>query len=181
VTLARVAVRRCIWRECQPVRSKSWTRRGEDFQVGSQKEEERNAADLILYFKTSSSQDASCCSRISQSGRLVENDARNTVFSYDAVTCGLDRGRVDLTPAEHFPTATRRRDLVRLSAGMGDLSPRRTFAPTSTSKKPSLSSSKPTKNKRPTSPSPSPKQPSLSQGHIANPSNLHEKGCTPSR
>ena len=51
---------------------KVWTRRGEDFQIGSQKEEERDAADLILYLKTSSSQDAGCCSRISQSGRLVE-------------------------------------------------------------------------------------------------------------
>ena len=79
------------------MRSKSWTRRDEDFQIGSQKEEGGNAADLILYLKTSSSQNAGCCSRISQSGRLVENDARNRVFSYDAVTCGLDRGRVDLT------------------------------------------------------------------------------------
>ena len=104
MTPARFAVRRCIWRESQPVRSKSWARRGEDFQIGPKKEEERDAADLILYFKTSSSQDASCCSRISQSGRLVENDARDTVFSYDAVTCGLDRGRVDLTRAEYFPT-----------------------------------------------------------------------------
>ena len=25
-------------------------------------------------------------------------------FSYDAVTCGLNRGRVDLTRAEYFPT-----------------------------------------------------------------------------
>jgi len=25
-------------------------------------------------------------------------------FLYDAVTCGLDRGRVDLTRAEYFPT-----------------------------------------------------------------------------
>jgi len=134
VTPNRVGVRRCIWRERQPVRSKSWTRRGEDFQIGSQKEEKRNAADLILYLKKISSQDAGCCSRISQSGRFVENDARNTVFSYDAVTCGLDRGRVDLTRAEYFPTATRRRHLVRLSAGMRDLSPRRTFTPTATPK-----------------------------------------------
>ena len=116
------------------MRSKSWTRRGEDFQIGSQKEEERDAADLILYLEKSSSQDAGCCSRISQSGRLVENDTRNTVFSYDAVTRGLDRGRVDLTRAEYFPTATRQRHLVRLSAGMGDLSPRRTFTPTATPK-----------------------------------------------
>ena len=137
MTPARVGVRRCIWRECQPVRSKSWTRRGEDFQIGSQKEE-RDAADLILYLKTSSSQDVGCCSRISQSarGRLVENDARNTVFSYDAATCGLDRGRVDLTRVEYFPPATRQRHLVRLLAGMGDLSPRRTFTPSATSKSP---------------------------------------------
>jgi len=109
---ARVAVRRRIWRECQPVRSKSWTRRGEDFQIGSQKEEERDAANLILYLKRSSSQDAGFCSRISLSGRLVENDARNTVFSYDAATCGLDRGRVDLTRAEYFPTRDDTSDLI---------------------------------------------------------------------
>ena len=87
---ARVAVRRRIWRECQPVRSKSWTRRGEDFQIGSQKEEERDAANLILYLKRSSSQDAGFCSRISLSGRLVENDARNTDFR-------MTPSRVDLT------------------------------------------------------------------------------------
>jgi len=162
------------------VRSKSWTGRGDDFQIGSQKEAERDAADLILYLKTSSSQDAGCCSRISQSGRLVENDARNTVFSYDAVTCGLDRGRVDLTrrvlPDRDATTSSR-----TIVGRDGGLEPKTNVRTDFHLQKAQPLLFEAHQNKRPTSPSPSPKQPSLSQGHIADPSNLHEKGCTPSR
>jgi len=104
-------------------------------------------------------------------------------FSYDAVTCGLDKGRVDLTRAEYFPTrdATTLLMSSRTIVGRdGGLKPKTKVRTTATPKA-RLSSSKPTKNKRPTSPSPSLKQPSPSQGRIADPSNLHGKGCTRTR